>query len=86
MPSIGIEKGKPFNPDARMKKILADAASVGAVTARTLAYRIRDKDAFFYPDSSWRLPFFGGYQFLSAPGVTNLDGYTSSLYDHPPRA
>ena len=22
LPSIGIEKGKPFNPDARMKKIL----------------------------------------------------------------
>lgn len=29
--SIGIEKGKPFNPDARMKKILADAANIGAV-------------------------------------------------------
>ena len=27
--SIGIEKGKPFAPDARMKKILTDAALVG---------------------------------------------------------
>jgi hypothetical protein len=27
--AIGIEKGKPFKPDARMKKILTDAASVG---------------------------------------------------------
>ena len=62
--SIGIEKGKPFNPDARMKKILTDAANIGAVTARTIAFKIRDQEAYYYPNSSWRLPFFGGYQFL----------------------
>ena len=27
--SIGIEKGKPFAPDERMKKILTEAAAVG---------------------------------------------------------
>ena len=33
--AIGIVKGKPFAPDARMKKILADAASVGnAIVSR----------------------------------------------------
>jgi len=78
--SIGIEKGKPFNPDAHMKKILTDAANIGAVTARTLAFQIRDKNAYFYLNSSWRLPYFGGYQFLSAPGVTNLDGYIFFYY------
>ena len=74
--SIGIEKGKPFAPDARMKDILTDAANIGAVTARALALNIRGRDAFFYPDSqsSWRLPFFGGYKFQSQPGVSNLDG------------
>jgi hypothetical protein len=72
--SIGIVKGKPFNPDARMKKILTDAANIGAVTARTIAFKIREKDAYFYPDSVWRLPFFGGYKFEVAPGVSNLDG------------
>lgn len=74
--SIGIEKGKPFAPDERMKKILTDAADIGAVTARALALNIRGRDAFFYPDekSSWRLPFFGGYKFQSQPGVSNLDG------------
>ena len=45
--SIGIVKGKPFNPDERMKKILTDAANIGAVTARTLAFKIREKDAYF---------------------------------------
>jgi len=72
--SIGIIKGKPFEPDERMKKILTDAANIGAVTARSIAFKIRDKDAYYYPDSSWRLPFFGGYKFEVAPGVSNLDG------------
>jgi hypothetical protein len=72
--SIGIVKGKPFNPDARMKQILTDAANIGAVTARTIAFKIREKSAFFYPDSTWRLPFFGGYKFEVSPGVSNLDG------------
>jgi len=78
--SIGIVKGKPFNPDARMKKILADAANIGAVTARSIAFKIRDKDAYYYPDSTWRLPFFGGYKFEVSPGVTNLDGYIFYYY------
>ncbi len=34
--SIGIQKGKPFNPDARMKKILTEAALVGDATARAI--------------------------------------------------
>ena len=78
--AIGIEKGKPFNPDARMKKILTDAANIGSVTARAIAFRIRDKDAFFYPNSPWRLPFFGGYKFESEPGVANLDGAAFFYY------
>ncbi len=74
--SIGIEKGEPFAPDARMKEILTDAASIGAVTARSLALDIRGREAFIYPDSksNWRLPFFGGYRFQPQPGVSNLDG------------
>ena len=78
--SIGIEKGKPFNPDARMKKILEDASNIGAVTARAIAFRMRAKDAYFYPGSPWRLPFFGGYKFESSPGVANLDGAAFFCY------
>jgi hypothetical protein len=78
--SVGIVKGQPFNPDERMKKILTDAANIGAVTARTIAFKIRSSDAYFYPGSAWRLPFFGGYKFESAPGVTNMDGYIFYYY------
>ena len=34
--SIGIQKGKPFAPDERMKKILEQAAKLGNATARAL--------------------------------------------------
>ncbi len=78
--SIGIVKGQPFAPDERMKKILTDAANIGAVTARTIAFKIRSPKAYFYPDSPWRLPFLGGYKFESAPGVTNMDGYIFYYY------
>jgi hypothetical protein len=47
MAAIGIVKGQPFNPDARMKKILTDAAAVGTATGRTLNWRFREKWAFY---------------------------------------
>jgi hypothetical protein len=75
--SIGIEKGKPFKPDARMKKILTEAAAVGNITARTLAYKSRISEAYFYKNSAWNTPFVGGsYQFLKEKGVRNLDART----------
>lgn len=58
--SIGIVKGRAFEPDERMKEILTDAANIGAVTARTIAFKIRSQEAYFYPGSGWRLPFLGG--------------------------
>src|SRR5210317_105275 len=41
--SIGIEKGKPFEPDSRMKEILTDAAKIGSMTARALTAKPRDE-------------------------------------------
>jgi hypothetical protein len=74
--SIGIEKGKPFKPDARMKKILTEAAAVGNITARAIAYKSRIPEAYFYKNSAWGTPFIGGsYQFLQ-DGVRNLDART----------
>jgi hypothetical protein len=75
--SIGIEKGKPFKPDARMKKILTEAAVVGNITARALAYKSRIPEAYFYKNSAWGTPFIGGsYEFLKETGVRNLDART----------
>ncbi len=72
--SIGIEKGKPFAPDERMKAILTEAAAVGDATARTVAFHTRAPEFFIYDDSNWQVAFVGGYEFQSQPGVNNLDG------------
>ncbi len=62
--SIGIKKGKPFAPDARMKKILKDAAAIGNATARSITFDPRKKAAYFYPDRQWYTSFSGGHDFM----------------------
>ena len=70
--SIGIQHGKPFDPDDRMRAILTEAAAVGDATARTIAYRFRQPEAYRYPDSAWREGQPGGYQ-SQKDGVALLD-------------
>ncbi len=47
---IGIQKGKSFEPDARMKEILTDAVAVGNATARALYFQLREPGAYYYED------------------------------------
>jgi hypothetical protein len=53
--AIGIVKGKPFKPDARMKKILTDAAAVGNAAGRVLNWRyaVAHPEWSYYPGSMW---------------------------------
>ncbi|MEZ5461262.1 DUF1254 domain-containing protein [Dokdonella sp.] len=79
--ALGIEKGKTFNPDSRMKKILVEAAEVGNATARALVFKYPDKDVAFYPGSAWFTGFVGGnYEFQSQPGVDNTDAMVHFIY------
>jgi hypothetical protein len=62
--AIGIIKGKPFAPDARMKKILTEAVALANATSRTLFMAPRDPDWYYYPGSGWQnLLFANGYEF-----------------------
>jgi hypothetical protein len=81
--SIGIEKGKPFDPDARMKKILTEAAAVGNATARAITFSTREPDAYYYPNSYWKTAFVGGdYQWFKNKGAGGrfLDARTLFFY------
>ena len=81
--SIGIEKGKPFAPDERMKKILVEAVAIGNGTARALSFRPRSDDARYYPGSAWMQAFVGGsYEWLlnDGNGGRNLDARTLFFY------
>jgi hypothetical protein len=63
--AIGIRKGTPFAPDARMSAILTDAVAVANGFARANLFASRDEQTKIYPDRQWVTPFVGGsYQFL----------------------
>jgi len=62
--AIGIVKGKPFAPDARMKKILTEALAVANATSRSLFMNPRDRSWYYYRDSNWQNMLFAtGYEF-----------------------
>lgn len=63
--AIGIKKGEAFAPDARMQKILKDAAAIGNASARSLAFRPRSKAPYFYSDRQWYTSFHGGHDFMN---------------------
>jgi len=81
--SIGLQKGKPFNPDPAAKKTLTEAVAVANATARAIAFRTPLKDAYFYEDSIWQQAFIGGdYQWLrdGGEGGRYLDARTMFFY------
>ncbi len=81
--SIGIEKGKPFVPDDRMRKILTDAVAVANATARAYLWYERNEDEFLYEGSYWKRGYIGNsYQFLKDDGMggRNLDARTHFYY------
>ena len=81
--AIGIEKGKPFEPDERMKAILKDAAAVGNATARAISFDVRESEAFIFDNSQWKVGFIGGdYRWLKDGGAggRNQDARTMFFY------
>ena len=83
--SIGIQKGKPFSPDPRMKAILTESIAIGNATARSILFNPRDPNAFIYKDKLgyWQNGFPGGsYQYLknNGNGGRDMDGRTLFFY------
>ncbi|WP_368732985.1 DUF1254 domain-containing protein [Streptomyces alkaliphilus] len=80
--AIGIVRGEPFEPDARMRRILTGAAAVGNATARTLACRPRPSEGahFYGPSSRWVNGLLAsGYDFMTPPA----DVTDSGVETHP---
>jgi hypothetical protein len=83
--SIGIRKGKPFEPDQHLRELLTDAVAVGNATARALFFQTDVPDNFLYEGSYWKRGFFGrDYRFLldgdDGQGERNLDARTAVFY------
>ena len=73
--TIGIVKGKPFAPDERMKKLLAEAATLGSATARAITFEPRLDGVYLYPDtdSVWSAFFANGNATFESDGTMQLE-------------
>ena len=78
--SIGIQKGKAFAPDARMKAILIDAAAAANAASRAMTFASRDPLTKVYPDRHWTTTFTHLNHEFADDGARYLDARTMSLY------
>jgi hypothetical protein len=73
--AIGIIKGQPFKPEARMKRILSEAVAVANAASRTLMMHPRNPEWFYYPDSAWmNFLFVSGYEFETPIPLVTPEG------------
>ena len=79
--AIGIVKGQPFNPDARMKKILTDAVAIGNAYARANTVFPRDPGHRVYKgtESEWVMAFADKDSYFLKDGARRMD---SRLWMH----
>jgi hypothetical protein len=72
--TVGIEKGKPFNPDARMRSILERAAKVGRDQLLISAFDSDRPDRINWPDRKWEwLGLVPGNVQFETPGGIDLE-------------
>lgn len=79
--TLGIEKGKPFAPDARMKAILEKAARAANDQMRVQSFADRRSDRLKWPDRKWEWaslrPENGTFDM---PSYRDLDARTKWFY------
>lgn len=79
---LGIEKGKPFNPDERQKKILMEAALVGEAMVKAGTFQKRMEGYRYRPDAHWEYlipPWFMVEQ--DVENSTQFEERTALLYE-----
>ena len=88
--SIGIQKGKKFNPDERMKKLLADGVAIANAASRSIVwyprYEKNMKGVRVYPDtdSMWLMGYTARNVFFNGEdGMTmNTDARVTFHYPY----
>jgi len=74
--AIGIQHGKEFKPDERMKKILTDAAATGQAFGRALQWQALDvhPEWAYYEGSYWTNMLWEGGALFETPPPAYKDG------------
>jgi hypothetical protein len=78
--SIGIEKGKPFHPDADQKAQLISAVRLASAIARANTFASNDPARLIYPDRRWEWLFIGGSASWDSQGYVNTDRRAAFAY------
>jgi len=77
---LGIEKGKPFKPDARQKKILMDALVVGESMVKANDFSKRLEKAHYRDDSQWHFSTTANWD-QRTEFYQQLDGAAAWFYE-----
>jgi hypothetical protein len=78
---LGIEKGKPFEPDARLRDILERATATGEVIAQANAFAKRFDGSRYWPDRQWDLTAAISHSDQRGPWYDELLERTSWFYE-----
>lgn len=87
--SIGIEKGKKFAPDNRMKKILADGVALGNAASRSIVWYPRYdrnmKGVRVYPDtdSAWIMAYTARNVFFNGTDGQTMNTDARVMFHYP---
>ena len=78
--SIGIEKGKPFKPDADRKALFGEVAQIASAIARANSFASTDPARLVYTDRHWEWAFIGGSVAWDSQGYVNTDRRAGFAY------
>ncbi|BDY05261.1 DUF1254 domain-containing protein [Ferrimonas sp. YFM] len=87
--AIGIEKGKPFEPDKRMRRILSDAVAIGNAAARSIVWHPRVdglmKGVEIYPGegSAWIMAFADKNVFFNGDDGHTMNSDARVMFHYP---
>ena len=87
--SIGMEKGKPFAPDARMKKILTDAVAIANAAARSIVWYPRIEGTMkgieVYPgqNSAWMMGWVDKNVFFNGKDGKTMNSDARVTFHYP---
>jgi hypothetical protein len=80
MQAIGIEKGKPFDPDDKTRALLSEAARIGGAMARANTYASSSPRVFYYPDRKWQGTPDGMTYTFTRDGAPQIDARNNVYY------
>jgi hypothetical protein len=80
MKAIGIERGKPFDPDAKSRALLDEAAQIASAIARAHTFASPEKGIFYYPDRQWQQVREGLDYTFTQDGVPQVDARVNVYY------